>query len=57
MKQSLLTELQGHVKVLSALLEDPQPGMFTWAEAVCNRWEAIAKLWEDPTPQSTAKEN
>ena len=53
MRQSLLNELQRHVKALSALLEDPQPGMFTWTEAVCNRWEAIAKLWEDPTIKST----
>lgn len=38
-------ELKRRVDLLKKLLDDPQPGLFTWNMAVADEWKAIAHLW------------
>lgn len=45
--QHMLDKLRSEVSALNALLADPQPGMFTWCEAVAHRWAIIAHLWAE----------
>lgn len=45
--QHMLEKLRVEVAALNALLADPQPGLFTWCDAVAERWKAIAQLWGD----------
>jgi hypothetical protein len=45
MPQDKLDPLRSNVDRLKALLDDPQPGLMTWNEAVGKRWEAISEMW------------
>ena len=38
--------LKEHVRKLGMLLDDPQPGLFTWNEFVGREWRAIAQAWD-----------
>ncbi len=49
----LLIKLQSEVARLHSLLADPEPGLMTWNGAVCDRWKAIAEMW-DGNPRTIA---
>lgn len=47
MTEPTLTEkLTKNVFHLHLLLENPEPGLFTWNQAVLELWREIADLWE-----------
>jgi hypothetical protein len=41
---SNIEELLGHAKKLVSLLEEPEPGLFTWHEFVHEKIKAIAEF-------------
>ena len=41
-----LDELAHHVDRMQSLLSDRHPGLSTWAEALCEHWQAVADIAE-----------
>ena len=42
----MFAKLKHHVNLLRGLLEEPEPGLFTWCSAVATQWKAISDLWK-----------
>lgn len=40
-----IKSMREEAEKLAALMRDPQPGLFTWADFVRERVEAINELW------------
>jgi len=43
-----LDELKEHVRKLSALLQDPHPGLSTWCGFYAEQMQAISEFWNQP---------
>ena len=41
----VVTKLKYHADRLSALLDDPQVGLFTWCQAMAAECQAISDYW------------
>jgi len=41
----ILEELKKQVFILNKLLQDPEPGLFTWNQYVMEKWDNIVSLY------------
>ena len=41
-------ELKKHVDCMKKLLDDPQPGIFSWCGFLGEHWKKVADMWKEP---------